>query len=143
MKKLNAFLFAFILFGISIVLIDMIDKQILSENKKSTIYNNVDERNSCEYMMEQILAENAIPVLGSSELSAADEVAYPPALFQNGNSDFNMILIGRGYMQSLHHAINAGALSDDFSERKVVLILSPQWFTEAHLSSGAYSGTFS
>ena len=143
MKKLNAFLFAFILFGISIVLIDMIDKQILSENKKSTIYNNVDEINSCEYMMEQILAENAIPVLGSSELSAADEVAYPPALFQNGNSDFNMILIGRGYMQSLHHAINAGALSDDFSERKVVLILSPQWFTEAHLSSGAYSGTFS
>ena len=102
MKKLNAFLFAFILFGISIVLIDMIGKQILSENKKSTIYNNVDERNSCEYMMEQILAENAIPVLGSSELSAADEVAYPPALFQNGNSDFNMILIGRGYMQSLH-----------------------------------------
>lgn len=143
MKKIYAFAAALIMFGISVLLIDNVDRHILSENQVSAIYNNVDERNSCEYMMNRILAKNAVPVFGSSELSAADGVAYPPVLFQNGNSDFNMVLIGRGYMQSLHHAINAGALSEDFSAKKVVLILSPQWFTEAHLSSEAYSSRFS
>lgn len=143
MKKIYAFIVAFIMFGISIILLDSVDKYILAKNQLNTIYNNVDERNSCGYMMKQILAENAIPVFGSSELSAADEVAYPPVLFQNGNSDFNMVLIGRGNMQSLHHAINVGALSDSISEKRAVLILSPQWFTEAHLSSEAYSSRFS
>lgn len=143
MKKVSAFIIAFIMFGVSVLLFDNVDKHILTKNQKSAIYNNTDERNSCEYMMKQLLSENAIPVLGSSELSAADEVAYPPVLFQNGNSNFNMILMGRGTMQSLHHAISIGALSDSFSKKRAVLILSPQWFTESHLSSEAYSSRFS
>lgn len=143
MKKIKAFIFALIAFGISFFLLDNIDKYILEKNQMSAIYNNIDDRNSCEYLMEKILAKNAIPVLGSSELSASDEVAYPPVLFQNGNSDFNMVLIGRGSMQSLHHAINVGALSNKSNQKKVVLILSPQWFTQGHLSSEAYSSRFS
>lgn len=146
MKKTYAFIVAAIMLLISIFIFapsDDVNKDIISDNKMSAIYNNVDERNSCEYAMKQILAENAIPVFGSSELSAADDVAYPPVLFQNGNSDFNMVLIGKGHTQSLHHAINVGALSNDINEKKVVLILSPQWFTENHLSSEAYSSIFS
>ena len=54
-----------------------------------------------------------------------------------------MILIGRGGTQSLLHAINLGAMADQIPDKKAVLILSPQWFTEEGAQPAGYSSLFS
>lgn len=115
------------------------------EKAESLVYYNGDVRNSCRRALGWMLGETSIPVFGSSELSASDQVGYPRSLFKEGNSDFNMVLIGRGYMQSLHHAVTLGAMEDLLPDtnKKAVLILSPQWFTAGHLDSGTYASRFS
>ena len=85
--------------------------------------------NSIETMHKILDKENNILLLGSSELSVSDNIAYPPVLFNNGNSNFNMVMSGGGYVQSLLQTIKLGAYEPLMKNRKVVLILSPQWFT--------------
>lgn len=105
-------------------------------------YYNSDRRNSCIDVMAELLKDDTIAVMGSSELSAADENAYPRSLYNDGNSDFNMILMGRGYTQSLHHAIDVAALGNFIPSHKVVLILSPQWFTEEGIGETEFASRF-
>ena len=115
----------------------------IAKDQNKIIYHNTDTRNSCIEAMSELLNDKSILLLGSSELSASDNIGYPPALFNQGNSDFNIIMMGRGYMQSLHHAISVAALADKIVNKKVVLIISPQWFTKGHLSGEAYASRFS
>lgn len=143
MRKILAFLTASVLFVSTWAGIYHFEHLSIIKKKTELTYHNTDDRNFCMEAMEAVLDENTIPVFGSSELSAADEVAYPPYLFQNGNSNFNMVLIGRGYTQSIHHVMNVGALSSFLPDKKVVLILSPQWFTKGHLTSEIYASRFS
>ena len=143
MKKVVPVICAFVLFALTCVGIDIYDKWLITSKAQDIIYYNTDDRNFSKYALGAIITDGAIPVFGSSELSASDNIAYPPALFHNGNSDFNMVLIGRGSMQSLHHAITLGAISNMIPDKKVVLIISPQWFTSGHLSSEAYASRFS
>lgn len=143
MKTKFSFILAIILFFVSTTIIYIYCNNEIVEKKNEYIYYNTDVRNSCKPALKELFKENSIAVFGSSELSAADDIAYPPSLFKNGNSNFNMILMGRGYMQSLHHAISLGGISDILPNKKVVLILSPQWFTNTHISSEAYASRFS
>lgn len=145
MKKIIAFAVAVVLFLMTCVGIKLYLKQNISENRNGLIYYGPDNRNFCKTAMEEVLTKSGdvIPVFGSSELWVSDDNAYPLSLFQNGNSDFNMILIGRGYMQSLHHAMNIGAMANIIPDKKVVLILSPQWFATSQLTSDAYVSRFS
>lgn len=143
MKKISSFAIAFALFSITCAGGWQHVRRAVHEKKEALVYHNTDTRNSCKTALGWALEENGIPVFGSSELSAADDVGYPPALFKNGNSDFNMVLMGRGYMQSLHHAVVLGGMADEIPGRKAVLILSPQWFTASHLSSEVYASRFS
>lgn len=143
MKKASPFIIAALLFLITCVGAGQYNRRNIYEKKELLIYHNTDSRNSCKTALKWVMEGNSIPVFGSSELSAADDVAYPPVLFKNGNADFNMVLMGRGYMQSLHHAVTLGGIADVIPGKKVVLILSPQWFTASHLSSESYAGRFS
>ena len=143
MKKVYAFLIAIILVLISVKGIDVYLKKQLTNNIDKLYYYNSDIKNSNDYVMDNILKKETIVVLGSSELFSNDEIAYPPYLYNYGYSNYNSILMGRGYMQSIHHAMSIGALSNNIKNNKVVLIISPQWFTEAHLSSDIYSSRFS
>ena len=142
MKKVYSLLIAVVLVVAVAIGIDCYAKGIIDKNAKYVKYLNTDERNSCNYLMDKVLDENSILVLGSSELSAADELAYPPYLFNNGNSDFNMVLAGRGYMQSLQHAINIGAYADGIESKKAILIISPQWFTKDGINTEEFASRF-
>ena len=142
MKKVYSLLIAVVLVVAVAIGIDCYAKGIIDKNAKYVKYLNTDERNSCNYLMDKVLDENSILVLGSSELSAADELAYPPYLFNNGNSDFNMVLAGRGYMQSLQHAINIGAYADGIESKKAILIISPQWFTKNGINTEEFASRF-
>ena len=90
MKKASPFIIAAILFLITCVGAGQYNRRNIYEKKELLIYHNTDSRNSCKTALEWVMEGNSIPVFGSSELSAADDVAYPPVLFKNGNADFNM-----------------------------------------------------
>lgn len=143
MKKTASFAIALLLFTVTWIGFNIYSKNAVVRKSSELFYYNTDSRNSCKAALKEILKENSIPVFGSSELSAADDIAYPKSLFKNGNSDFNMVLMGRGYTQSLHHVISIGAAADILPDRKAVLILSPQWFTSSHLSQDGYADRFS
>lgn len=143
MKRILSCVIAVILFLCACIGGAVYHSRMIADKSKTLIYYNMDTRNFCMGAMEEIFLEGAIPVFGSSELNTSDDIAFPAALFHNGSSDFNMVLIGRGSTQSLHHAINVGAMAEDIPDKKVVLILSPQWFSASHLSSEAYASRFS
>lgn len=93
-------------------------------------------------------ARNALPpevalpmVFGSSELSSP--VDQNPSEFLPAHvTDFDLFVSGRGYTQSLVQALMLSAMGDSI-EDKVVLIVSPQWFTTAGISPEAFQDVFS
>ncbi|MGN0351061.1 MAG: D-alanyl-lipoteichoic acid biosynthesis protein DltD [Roseburia sp.] len=143
MKKLYFLLIALVSAFACVVGLDLLVKHSLTTNVDKAIYdNNIHTRNCSDYVMDQIIDENSIVVLGSSELNSADDLAYPPSLFNEGYSDFNMVLMGAGYLQSVSQAVNVGALQNNIKNGKVVLIVSPQWFREGELTSDAFCSRF-
>lgn len=93
-------------------------------------------------LLKQLLDDQTILFLGSSELSSIGEGTHPIQFYNDGYHDFELLLLGRGYTQSLFHAVNVGAMAGQIPNRKVVLNLSPQWFTEAHLQPEAFASVF-
>ncbi|RRD47235.1 D-alanyl-lipoteichoic acid biosynthesis protein DltD [Arachnia propionica] len=81
-------------------------------------------------------------VLGSSELGA-DVTQNPGSFLPEHASDFDLFLSGRGYTQSLFQAINLSATASGSKLDKVVLVLSPQWFTPEGSLPEAFQTVFS
>lgn len=122
---------------------DIVVRYRLNANvDRATYDNNIYTRNCSDYAMERIIDERSIVVLGSSELHSSDDLAYPSALFNRGYSDFNMVLMGAGSLQSLPQAINVGALANNIKNGKVVLIVSPQWFAYGGVQDKAFCSRF-
>lgn len=114
MKKVYLLLAALVCAFVCIIGLNLHAKTLLDDNiEKAIYYNNVSSKNCSDYVMEKVLNERSIVVLGSSELSFSNSPAYPPKLFNYGNSDFNMVLMGSGYFQCIPQAINVGALSNN------------------------------
>lgn len=124
-------------------IVDKVVRHELETNiDKAKYYNNIYTRNCSDYVMERIIDDHSIVVFGSSELSSRDNLAFPSVLFNGGYADFNMVLMGAGHLQSLAHAINVGALQNNIKNRKIVLILSPQWFVPEGVIPAAFSSRF-
>lgn len=145
MKKIFSFTIAIVL---TFIVIcggkNLIIKSILSNSDKLILANN-ENRNSLDFLMDKIIKDNSMVVLGSSELMHYDCIncsAHPMYLYNNP-SNYNIIQVGRGYTQSLFHAISVGALSNNIKNNKVVMILSPQWFTSSGINSDSFSSRFS
>ncbi|WP_144497900.1 D-alanyl-lipoteichoic acid biosynthesis protein DltD, partial [Bacillus paralicheniformis] len=68
-----------------------------------------------------------LPIYGSSELSRLDAF-HPSNYFKVNNQGFTPYLVGKGGSQSLIHAINFAAQSGQLKGKKIVFIISPQWF---------------
>ncbi len=86
--------------------------------------------------ISEILDDNTCIVMGSSELHAVNDLSFPTILYKNNEAvDFDTFMIGDSYCQSLVHALEVGALDDDIPRKKLVLILSPQWFETSQPSS--------
>ncbi len=81
-------------------------------------------------------------VMGSSELGAPVE-QNPNQWLPSNASDFDMYQSGRGFQQSLYHAIELAAVAGQLPNRKVALLVSPQWFTPGGIKAGAFESVFS
>ena len=80
-----------------------------------------------------------IGIYGSSELSGVMIPTHPDNFFEAKRDGFQVNLVGRGYSQSIIHAINFAALGDKVKNKKIVIILSPQWFAEKGLTADEFN----
>jgi D-alanine transfer protein len=81
-------------------------------------------------------------LMGSSELGVPVE-QNPNQWLPKNASDFDMYQSGRGFQQSLYHAIELAAVAGQLPNRKVALLVSPQWFTPGGIKAGAFESVFS
>ena len=145
MRKVIALLLAAIFIFVTMVVLNAYSQGVL-KNKRSvdSAYKlNSDGRNNSRVVLKEVMDRDTAVILGSSELNSSDEIAFPSYLFGNSGSDFKMLLFGKGYTQCIHHATAVGAYSDILPGSKVVIILSPQWFTSDGLDPSAYASRFS
>lgn len=145
MRKVVACALAVLLIVLTCLGGDMyLKEQIRSPENVARAYQlNIDQRNQSRTSLKGLLDDRTVLVLGSSELMHPDRIAYPQYLFGNKDSDFKMVLAGREYTQSIHQAMTIGAYGDLLPKKKVVFVLSPQWFTRKGIDSQAYASRFS
>lgn len=89
------------------------------------------------YLASRPAGVNSIYVMGSSELGS-NVPQNPISYFSRSVSDTDLFMSGRGYVQSLPHALELAAIADDLRPRKVVLIVSPQWFSPGGMSPQSF-----
>ncbi|MBC1474245.1 D-alanyl-lipoteichoic acid biosynthesis protein DltD [Listeria grandensis] len=83
-----------------------------------------------------------LPIFGSSELSRVDQF-HPNVFSEKYNRGYTPFLIGRPGTQSLSHYLDIKAMGNELKGKKVVFILSPQWFQPAGVDDGHFGGNFS
>ena len=81
-------------------------------------------------------------LMGSSELGAPVE-QNPNVWLPTNSSDFDLYQSGRGFQQSLYHAIELAAVAPNLTNNKVALLVSPQWFSRGGIKAGAFESVFS
>ncbi|QTD41868.1 D-alanyl-lipoteichoic acid biosynthesis protein DltD [Sporosarcina sp. Te-1] len=82
------------------------------------------------YLQERMLQEpNALPLYGSSEVNRFDPF-HPYNYARASDAPYSTFMIGRGGMQSITHFLNFAAQEENLKNKKIVFIISPQWFTK-------------
>lgn len=84
-------------------------------------------------------------VFGTSEFYISkDKVSMcPQAVFGENVTGVDMTFIGEAYDQSLWQAIAAGAYGSRVMSKKVMIVVSPQWFFKGNGAQGTFSSKFS
>ena len=125
MKKIISFLLAGALFIITAAVLNANIEAKLEETadisgKNLNYIGGLDKINQPE-LLGQIIDEDTVVMLGSSELPYYDEVSHPMIVTNYGHSDFNIMQIGVVHIQSLAHAINVGGLESGLESVPTVL----------------------
>lgn len=96
-----------------------------------------------EYMQSKMLKDgHYLPIYGSSELSRLD-CFHPSNYFKENNQGFTPFLVGRGGSQSLIQFLNFAAHSQELKGKKLVFILSAQWFKKEGLDEKHFAPNYS
>ncbi|NJP40033.1 D-alanyl-lipoteichoic acid biosynthesis protein DltD [Oscillospiraceae bacterium HV4-5-C5C] len=93
-------------------------------------------------LQSRLLTADTLLFMGSSELSTVGESTHPAQFYRDGADNFELLFVGHGYVQSFQHSLDLAALIGSIPNQKVVLVLSPQWFTAEHLSPEAFASVF-
>ncbi|PEL12058.1 D-alanyl-lipoteichoic acid biosynthesis protein DltD [Bacillus sp. AFS017336] len=83
-----------------------------------------------------------LPIFGSSELARRDTF-HPSRFFMGEKNEFTPYLIGRGGSQSLVHFLDLASLGDGIKNKKIVFVLSPQWFIRRGINNTHFSPNYS
>ncbi|MBQ2671749.1 MAG: D-alanyl-lipoteichoic acid biosynthesis protein DltD [Clostridia bacterium] len=104
----------------------------------------VDEMNKGVSILKNNANKGDLMLLGSSELANSDYIAENPAnMFPNTDLDSQVCLVGRAGTQSLLDAIKIGAMGEDFKDKKIVFIVSLQWFLDKKIDVNSFRANFS
>jgi D-alanine transfer protein len=81
-----------------------------------------------KYIQSKMLENNLyLPMYGSSELARLDAF-HPSNYFKENSAGFVPFLVGRGGSISIIHFLNFAEHTEQLKGKKLVFILSPQWF---------------
>jgi D-alanine transfer protein len=95
------------------------------------------------YIQDKMLKDDRyLPIYGSSELSRLDRF-HPSNYFTVNHHGFTPFLVGRGGSQSLIHFVNFAAHTDQLKGKKLVFVLSPQWFIKKGSDETHFAPNFS
>ena len=91
------------------------------------------------------MSDDGILTFGTSELYISSPLVNqcPQKVFGESVSGVDMTYVGEAFDQSLWQAIAAGAYAPASTNRKVVLMLSPQWFFKGNGQQSKFSSKFS
>ncbi len=138
---LPAMFSAIILFGFN----KWLDCQInLRYNSALGRSYGVDEMNKGVKLLEHNAKKGDLIIIGSSELANADYIPQNASnMFPNNYLDSSVSLVGRAYVQDLLNTMKIGAVAKDFKDKKVVLIVSLQWFLDKEINKDGFKAHFS
>ena len=142
MRKIKAFLVALLLFAVTVVGCHFYIKNKVSVDSAAFSTMPSEEKGKLRVALTENMGENGYPVFGSSEFQHGKDRFYHPLQVFSG-TDFQPMLIGAGYYQSLSHAITLASIEDSMKVQKAALILSPQWFRSTGVVDQAYASRFS
>lgn len=84
------------------------------------------------------LKDGYVPFFGSSELSRMDPF-HPASMAQKYHRNYRPFLLGNPGTQSLSHLMQMQGMKSQIKNKKVVFIISPQWFTKQGQVPQAYN----
>ncbi|WP_100489284.1 D-alanyl-lipoteichoic acid biosynthesis protein DltD [Sporolactobacillus pectinivorans] len=121
-----------------------LEEAMISKNDVSKAASSLDPHIFQGILMQQkmIDSQRYLPIYGSSELHRLDKY-HPTNYFKIAPDGFTPFLIGRGGMYSLVHFLNLASTADSLRNRKIVFILSPEWFNSTGLDTLHFSPNFS
>lgn len=82
------------------------------------------------YQQRVAQGDNPLLVFGSSELDISRDYSssHMATLFGENNYGFDVMAMGRGFVNDMYNVVEIGALSSQIKGKKLVLIPSMQWF---------------
>ncbi|GGA99308.1 D-alanyl-lipoteichoic acid biosynthesis protein DltD [Macrococcus hajekii] len=86
--------------------------------------------------------KNFYPLFGSSELEKKDPF-HPVWVFRERGLKERPFLIGTGGSTDLIHAINIASHIGQMKDKKMAIIISPQWFTDKGIDDNNFSARYS
>ena len=135
MKKLIYFIIPLLIGGIFLFglnkFLDTKISELLKEKDLIPIMNdslsNIKDKGviANDYFLER----KDIMMLGSSELGHSTK-QHPTYYFNTNRSKNGVFTIGRAYTQSLQDATILGSVNPNIKDKKVVLLVSMQWFMD-------------
>ncbi len=102
----------------------------------------VDEMNKGIKLLDHNAKQDDLIILGSSELDSWVP-QNPKNMFPNSELNCNVDLVGRAVVQDLADAIKIGALQKSFKGKKIVLVVSLQWFLDKDIDLNGFKAHFS
>lgn len=142
MKKVMAFLVALVLAAGTITGLHFHASKSLNFQNSRFGYWTADQKFQAPEVIRQNLDSDTLVVMGSSELKHGKKTPYHPKNVFKDNQ-LHMMLIGAGHYQCLSHAITLAAIEPGMQKRKVVLLVSPQWFRKSGIEPAAFASRFS
>ncbi|MGX4601237.1 D-alanyl-lipoteichoic acid biosynthesis protein DltD [Faecalimicrobium sp. JNUCC 81] len=122
------------------IFLDFEIKGLLKEKDLTKIMNDPisDTKDKGSIANNYFLSKKDILMMGSSELSSAIKRQHPTNYFNTNRSKNGLAAIGRPFTQSLQHTATLGSLNPEIKDRKVVLLVSMQWFMDKEGVSGEH-----
>lgn len=145
MKKLRPIIISICIFIAFVFTFDFIISKKLESaynNSVASLYGNP-VKDKGLFLQQEAYEKNNLMLYGSSELGVELE-QNPKEFFPI--SEFNYIpnIIGKGNVQNLEHAINLGGINQKLDKKKIVYVVSLQWFqNKAGIESDKFNALFS
>lgn len=93
-------------------------------------------------MKQEAFKDGYVPFYGSSELSRMDPL-HPSIIAEKYHRDYKPFLLGGPGSQSLAQFIGMQGTSKQLTDKKAVVIISPQWFTKIGQNPQAFDMYYS